>query len=188
MDCFGTYFTHVQSCDVTRVQSATQLTASVYFTAHVLDLWFPWTGLHFCHEGRNICNGTVLFGSSLIWFPVGICTTLSIVRYHFHRHFFAELTNFSFVCIILRFDLGIFQIISKDALLWLERGHEWWWTNTAYSCLSNMDSQRKLWEKMIQVWSSVSHYTVYTFVLIKNSMKHLFPQTIVAFVSYMCGR
>ena len=94
MDCFGTYFTHVQSCDVTRVQSATQLTASVYFTAHVLDLWSPWTGLHFWHEGRNICNGTVLFGSSLIWFPAGICTTLSIVRYHFHRHFFAELTNF----------------------------------------------------------------------------------------------
>ena len=94
VDCFGTYFTHVQSCDVTRVQSATQLTASVYFTAHVLGLWSPWTGLHFWHEGRNICNGTVLFGSSLIWFPAGICTNLSIVRYHFHRHFFAELTNF----------------------------------------------------------------------------------------------
>ena len=30
MDCFGTYFTHVQSCDVTRVQSATQWTASVH--------------------------------------------------------------------------------------------------------------------------------------------------------------
>ena len=50
MDCFGTYFIHVQSCDVTRVQSATQLTASVYFTAHVLDLWSPWTGLHFWHR------------------------------------------------------------------------------------------------------------------------------------------
>ena len=32
MDCFGTYFTHVQSCDVTRVQSATEWTASVHFT------------------------------------------------------------------------------------------------------------------------------------------------------------
>ena len=94
MDCFGTNCTHVQSCDVTRVQSATQLTASVYFTAHVLDLWSPWTGLHVWNEGRKICNGTVLFGSSLIWFHAGICTTLSIVRYHFHRHFFAELTNF----------------------------------------------------------------------------------------------
>ena len=29
MDCFGTYFTHVQTCDVTRVQSATEWTASV---------------------------------------------------------------------------------------------------------------------------------------------------------------
>ena len=30
MDCFGTYFTHVQSCNVTRVQSATAWTASVH--------------------------------------------------------------------------------------------------------------------------------------------------------------
>ena len=28
MDCFGTYSTHAQTCDVTRVQSATQWTAS----------------------------------------------------------------------------------------------------------------------------------------------------------------
>ena len=34
MDCFGTYFTHVQTCDVTRVQSATEWTASVH-TLHV---------------------------------------------------------------------------------------------------------------------------------------------------------
>ena len=34
MDCFGTYFTHVQSCNVTRVQSATDWTASVH-TSHV---------------------------------------------------------------------------------------------------------------------------------------------------------
>ena len=30
MDCFGTYFTHVQTCDNVRVQSATQCTASVH--------------------------------------------------------------------------------------------------------------------------------------------------------------
>ena len=30
MDCLGTYLTHVTSCDVTRVQSATQGTASVH--------------------------------------------------------------------------------------------------------------------------------------------------------------
>ena len=29
MDCFGTCFPHVQTCDVTRVQSATEWTASV---------------------------------------------------------------------------------------------------------------------------------------------------------------
>ena len=34
VDCLGTYFTHVQSSDVTRVQSATQWTASVQ-TSHM---------------------------------------------------------------------------------------------------------------------------------------------------------
>ena len=28
MDCFGTYFTHVQTCDVSRVPNATEWTAS----------------------------------------------------------------------------------------------------------------------------------------------------------------
>ena len=30
MDCFGTYFTHVRTCDYVRVQSATEWTASVH--------------------------------------------------------------------------------------------------------------------------------------------------------------
>ena len=30
MDCFGTYFTHVHTCDDVRVQSATEWTASVH--------------------------------------------------------------------------------------------------------------------------------------------------------------
>ena len=34
MDCFGTFFTHVQTCDVTGVQSATEWTASVH-TLHM---------------------------------------------------------------------------------------------------------------------------------------------------------
>ena len=34
MPCFGTYFTHVQTCDNVRVQSATQCTASVH-TLHM---------------------------------------------------------------------------------------------------------------------------------------------------------
>ena len=34
MDCFGTYFTRVQTCNVTRVQSATEWTASVH-TLHM---------------------------------------------------------------------------------------------------------------------------------------------------------
>ena len=39
MDCFRTYFTHVQTCDVTRVQSATEWTASVH-TLHMFFLTF----------------------------------------------------------------------------------------------------------------------------------------------------
>ena len=35
MDCFGTYFTHVQTSDVTRVQSAPEWTASVHTFTHV---------------------------------------------------------------------------------------------------------------------------------------------------------
>ena len=35
MDCLGTYFTHVHTCNVTRVQSATEWTASVG-TLHML--------------------------------------------------------------------------------------------------------------------------------------------------------
>ena len=34
MDRFGTYSTHAQTCDVTRVQSATQWTASVTYSTH----------------------------------------------------------------------------------------------------------------------------------------------------------
>ena len=37
MDCFGTYFTHVQTCDNVRVQNATQWTASV----HNLHMYKP---------------------------------------------------------------------------------------------------------------------------------------------------
>ena len=40
MDCFGTYFTHVQTCNVTRVQSATEWTASV----------------HTLHMSKPVCN------------------------------------------------------------------------------------------------------------------------------------
>ena len=43
-------------------------------------------------------------------------------------------------------------------------------------------------KKFIQVWSSVSHYTTYTFVLSKTPWSIFSPKTIVAFVSYMCGR
>ena len=34
MDCFGTYFTHAQTCNVTRVQSAREWTAAVH-TLHM---------------------------------------------------------------------------------------------------------------------------------------------------------
>ena len=32
MDCFGTYFTHVRACDATRVQNATEWTASIHIS------------------------------------------------------------------------------------------------------------------------------------------------------------
>ena len=35
MDCSGTYFTHVQTCNVTRVQSATEWTAFGTYLTHV---------------------------------------------------------------------------------------------------------------------------------------------------------
>ena len=43
MDCFGTYFTHVQICDVTHAQSATEWTASVHASRllKVVMLSFP---------------------------------------------------------------------------------------------------------------------------------------------------
>ena len=34
MDCFGTYFTHAQTCDYVRAQSATEWTALVH-TSHM---------------------------------------------------------------------------------------------------------------------------------------------------------
>ena len=34
MECFGTYFKHAQTCDVTRVQSAAEWTAAVH-TLHI---------------------------------------------------------------------------------------------------------------------------------------------------------
>ena len=45
MDCFGTYFTHVQTCNVTRVQSATPWTASVH-TLHMSK--------KHCYEPHNL--------------------------------------------------------------------------------------------------------------------------------------
>ena len=51
MDCFGTYFTHAQTCDNVRVQSATQWTASVHTNAQTCDnvrvqSATQWTGVH----------------------------------------------------------------------------------------------------------------------------------------------
>ena len=54
MDCFGTCFTHVQTCNVTRVQSATQWTASV----HTLHMY---TGLQ-GHLTVRLKGGTLMEG------------------------------------------------------------------------------------------------------------------------------
>ena len=39
MDCFGTYFTHVQTCDDVRVQSATEWTASGHYYTVLLQYY-----------------------------------------------------------------------------------------------------------------------------------------------------
>ena len=38
MDCLGTYFTHAQTCNVTRVQSAPKWTASVFTHAQTCNV------------------------------------------------------------------------------------------------------------------------------------------------------
>ena len=163
VDCFGTYFTHVQSCDVTRVQSATLLryTSMLMFWTFDLRQQVCIFGMHVeIYAMARFSLVLVLFDLSVV---VALLCPLSGITF-----IDTSLQNLQiFICLhhIEIWLVGIFQIISKDALLWLELGHEWWWTNTAYSCLSNMDSQRKLWEKFIQVWSSVSHYAIFTFVL-----------------------
>ena len=64
MDCFGTYFTHVQSCDVPRVQSATEWTASVQLHTRNGLLWYI---LHTCLKlwcnPCSKCYGMDCFGT-----------------------------------------------------------------------------------------------------------------------------
>ena len=77
MDCFGTYVTHVQSCNVTRVQSATEWTASVH-TTHVqscnvtrVQSATEWTAsVHTSHMSKAVmqpvfskCYGMDVFGT-----------------------------------------------------------------------------------------------------------------------------
>ena len=66
MDCFGTYFTHVQTCNVTRGQSATQWTASVHtLHSHVQTCnatrvqsateWMGWGMFYVCFLCTGAC-------------------------------------------------------------------------------------------------------------------------------------
>ena len=68
MDCFGTYFTHVQTCDVIRVQSATEWTASVH-TLHQKNL----TKLHKSKKALKHCT----VGSA----NVPVCANINIYIY-----------------------------------------------------------------------------------------------------------
>ena len=82
MDCFGTYFTHAQACNVTRVQSATQWTASVHTFTHVqtcnvtrVQSATEWTcfGTYFTHA--QTCNVT----------RVSKCYAMELLRYNLRR-------------------------------------------------------------------------------------------------------
>ena len=56
MDCSGTYFTHVQTCDVTRVQSATEWTASVHILHIVFQVLREWTAsCTYCYGHVQTC-------------------------------------------------------------------------------------------------------------------------------------
>ena len=69
MDCFGTYFTHVQTCNVTRVQSATEWTASVH-TLHMpkpdvtrVQSATEWTAsVHTLHMFASVLNSEIQEG------------------------------------------------------------------------------------------------------------------------------
>ena len=58
MDCFGTYFTHAQSCDNVRVPSATEWTASVH-TLHMPKavITFPKASKGYLRNVRCIKGG-----------------------------------------------------------------------------------------------------------------------------------
>ena len=51
MDCFGTYFTHVQTCNVTRVESATEWTASVHTLRTSKPVMHPCSKCYGMHAG-----------------------------------------------------------------------------------------------------------------------------------------
>ena len=80
MDCFRTYFTHVQTCNVTRVQSATEWTASVH-TLHIqtcnvtrVQSATEWTAsVHTLHMSKPVDNGVnVTRGIDIITISGGV--------------------------------------------------------------------------------------------------------------------
>ena len=62
MDCFGTYFTHVQTCNETRVQSATEWTAAVHTLHMSKPVMYPvfkcyygmYTAVHTLHMPKPV--------------------------------------------------------------------------------------------------------------------------------------
>ena len=56
MDCCGTYFTHVQTCDVTRVHSAAQWTASVHTFHQTCDVTRVQRATHFSALGADFTH------------------------------------------------------------------------------------------------------------------------------------
>ena len=107
MDCFGTYFTYVQSCNVPRVQLATEWTASVH-TSRVLFLilfaysyssveillagfsciayWLLEHGLHYSFRHMRSIYGSSPFRSN---FKTGYITALDM----YWRIFFPALPD-----------------------------------------------------------------------------------------------
>ena len=68
MDCFSTYFTHVEIWDNVRVKSATQWTASVH-TLHMSKpvITFVFKVLRYIHMSKSVITDNVRVGRMMEW-------------------------------------------------------------------------------------------------------------------------
>ena len=86
MDCFGTYFKHVQTCDSVCVQSATQWTASV----HALHMSKPVITFVF----KVLRNGLLPAAIVCCFTPIGDSTRVFKKKRIFFLHWHSSVLRF----------------------------------------------------------------------------------------------